>query len=200
MQDSISSALATVMLQSCYKPSILSPLRAKGIVMANAVHLSVHLVVLKHFIPKIVQGFHILSLNLMGWYVVTWNRWLFNSLAPGRCGCYLKLVIFKVVSSLLLISMLWHRQAIFNSKGDKLSSSAECRIWTRVFGSESPANRMPADKPTELSRIKLKNLNSTARLYDQRAFSPQIYWAFRVKLSSGKCHKTWLIISQHWFR
>ena len=31
---------------------------------------------------------------------------------------------------LLLISMLWHRQAIFKSKGDKLCSSAECRIWT----------------------------------------------------------------------
>ena len=31
---------------------------------------------------------------------------------------------------------------------------------------------MPADKPTELSRIKLENLNSTARPYDQRAFSP----------------------------
>ena len=29
---------------------------------------------------------------------------------------------------LLLISMLWHRQAIFELKGDKLSSSAECRI------------------------------------------------------------------------
>ena len=27
--------------------------------------------------------------------------------------------------------MLWHRQAIFKSKGDKLCSSAECRIWTR---------------------------------------------------------------------
>ena len=32
---------------------------------------------------------------------------------------------------LLLISMLWHRQAIFKSKGDKLCSSAECKIWTR---------------------------------------------------------------------
>ena len=31
----------------------------------------------------------------------------------------------------LLISMFWHRQAIFKSKGDKLCSSAECRIWTR---------------------------------------------------------------------
>ena len=74
---------------------------------------------------------------------------------------------------LLLISMLWHRQAIFKSKGDKLSSSAECRIRTqRVSGTESPADWMPADKPTELLRIKLKNFNSTARPYDQRAFSP----------------------------
>ena len=32
---------------------------------------------------------------------------------------------------LLLISMLWHRQAIFESKGDKLSSSAEGRIRTQ---------------------------------------------------------------------
>ena len=32
---------------------------------------------------------------------------------------------------LLLISMLWHRQAIFDTKGDKLSSSAECRIRTQ---------------------------------------------------------------------
>ena len=32
---------------------------------------------------------------------------------------------------LLLISMLWHRQAIFESKGDNLSSSAECRIRTQ---------------------------------------------------------------------
>ena len=32
---------------------------------------------------------------------------------------------------LVLISMLWHRQAIFESKGDKLSSSAECRIRTQ---------------------------------------------------------------------
>ena len=34
---------------------------------------------------------------------------------------------------LLLISMLWHKQAIFESKGDKLSSSAECRIRTQGF-------------------------------------------------------------------
>ena len=39
--------------------------------------------------------------------------------------------------------MLWHRQAIFESKGDKLSSSAECRIRTQglrhLFASRSNA-------------------------------------------------------------
>ena len=69
--------------------------------------------------------------------------------------------------------MLWHRHAIFESKGNKLSSSVECRIRTqRVSETQSPTDWMPADKPTELSRIKLKNLNSTARPYDQQAFSP----------------------------
>ena len=58
---------------------------------------------------------------------------------------------------LLLISMLWHSQAIFESKGDKLSSSAECRIVTqRVSEAQCSADWMPADKPTELSMIKLK--------------------------------------------
>ena len=39
---------------------------------------------------------------------------------------------FRITCLLLLISMLWHRQAIFESKakGDKLSSSAEGRIRT----------------------------------------------------------------------
>ena len=58
----------------------------------------------------------------------------------------------------VVISMPWHRQAIFESKEDKLSFSAECRIRTQmVSGTESPADWMPADKPTELSRIKLKS-------------------------------------------
>ena len=42
----------------------------------------------------------------------------------------------------------------------------------KVSDTYSPADWMLADKPTELSRIKLKNLNSTARPYDQQAFSP----------------------------
>ena len=67
--------------------------------------------------------------------------------------------LWRYTYLLLLISMLWHRQAIFESKGDKLSSSAESRIRTqRVSDTYSPADWMPADKLTELSRIKLKTL------------------------------------------
>ena len=64
--------------------------------------------------------------------------------------------LWRYTYLLFLISMLWHRQAIFKSKGDKLCSSAECRIWTRGPDTKSPADWMLADKPTELSRIKLK--------------------------------------------
>ena len=86
---------------------------------------------------------------------------------------FLSYIYAYIYIYLLLISMLWHRQAIFESKGDKLSSSAESKIRTQgVSETQSSADWMPADKPTELSRIKLKNLNSTARPYDQQAFSP----------------------------
>ena len=81
--------------------------------------------------------------------------------------------LWRYTYLLLLISKLWHRQAIFESRGDKLSSSAESKIRTqRVSETYLPADWMSADKPTELSRIKLKNLNLTARPYDQQAFNP----------------------------
>ena len=68
--------------------------------------------------------------------------------------------------------MLWHRQAIFESKGDKLSSSAESRIRTQglryLFTS-----RLNACWQTDWAiEDQAKNLNSTARPYDQQAFSP----------------------------
>ena len=73
---------------------------------------------------------------------------------------------------LLLISMLWHRQAIFKSKGDKLCSSAECRIWTQGPRHQI-ASRLNARWQTDWAiEDQAKNLNSTARPYDQRAFSP----------------------------
>ena len=68
--------------------------------------------------------------------------------------------------------MLWHRQAIFKSKGDKLSSSAESRIWTRDPRHQI-ASRLNARWQTDRAiEDQAKNLNSTARPYDQLAFSP----------------------------
>ena len=68
--------------------------------------------------------------------------------------------------------MLWHRQAIFKSKGDKLCYSAECRIWTRR-PRQQMASRLNACWQTYWTiEDQAKNLNSTARRYDQRAFSP----------------------------
>ena len=73
---------------------------------------------------------------------------------------------------LLLISMLWHRQAIFESKGDKLSSSAECRIRTQGL-KHLFASRLNARWQTDWAiEDQAKNLNWTARPYDQQAFSP----------------------------
>ena len=54
-------------------------------------------------------------------------------------------------TSLLLILMLWRRQAIFKLKGDKLSSSVGCRTrsW-EVWDTKSPADWMPPHKPTDI--------------------------------------------------
>ena len=73
---------------------------------------------------------------------------------------------------LLLISMLWHRQAIFESKGGKLSSSDECGIRTQGLR-HLFASRLNACWQTDWAiEDQAKNLNSTARPYDQQAFSP----------------------------
>ena len=80
--------------------------------------------------------------------------------------------LWRYTCLLLLISMLWHRQAIFESKRDKLSSSAECRIRTQGLR-HLFASRLNACWQTDWAiEDQAKNLNSTARPYDQRAFSP----------------------------
>ena len=66
-------------------------------------------------------------------------------------------------------------QAIFESEGGELSSSAECMIRTwKSQDTYSPADWMPTHKPTDLSSVedRAKNLNSTARPYDDWPFSP----------------------------
>ena len=80
--------------------------------------------------------------------------------------------LWRYTYLLLLISIFWHRQTIFKSKGDKLCSSAECRIWTRGPRHQI-ASRLNARWQTDSAiEDEAKNLNSTSRPYDQRAFSP----------------------------
>ena len=83
---------------------------------------------------------------------------------------YLALALYTCL--LLLILMLWHRQAIFKSKGDKLCSTAESRIWTRDPRHQI-ASRLNARWQTDWAiENQAKILTLTARPYDQRAFSP----------------------------
>ena len=87
---------------------------------------------------------------------------------------YIHTYITTYIHTCLLLSilMLWHRQAIFESKGDKLSSSAECRIRTQGLR-HLFASRLNACWQTDWAiEDQAKNLNSTARPYDQQAFSP----------------------------
>ena len=80
--------------------------------------------------------------------------------------------LWRYTCLLLLISMLWHRQAIFKWNWDKLCSSAKCRIWT-LGPRHQIASRLNARWQTDWAiEDQAKNLNSTARPYDQRAFSP----------------------------
>ena len=63
----------------------------------------------------------------------TWTRQPFPMISKHSAYLTPLSVDFRYIHTclLLLISMLLHRQAIFKSKGDKLCSSAESRIWTR---------------------------------------------------------------------
>ena len=81
--------------------------------------------------------------------------------------------LWRYTCLLLLISMLWHRQAIFESKGDKLSSSAECRIRYHQDLRHQIVSRLNARWQTDWAiEGQAKNMNSTSPPYDQRAFSP----------------------------
>ena len=65
--------------------------------------------------------------------------------------------------------MLWHRQMIFESKGDKLSSSAECRIRTGSLEQNLQQTECPLTN--RLSYRELNNKPELPRPYDQQAFS-----------------------------
>ena len=74
--------------------------------------------------------------------------------------------LWRYTCLLLLISMLWLRQAIFESKGDKLSSSAESRIRTWKSQRHLIASRLNAHSQTDWAiedQAKKLELNSSSR-------------------------------------
>ena len=58
-----------------------------------------------------------------------YDQRVFNPLDP--IASWLLHLALAIYMFMVLISILWHRQAIFESKGDKLFSSDECRIRTQ---------------------------------------------------------------------
>ena len=97
--------------------------------------------------------------------------------------------------------MFWHRQETFDSKGDKLSSSAECGIRTRKSqDTYSSGDWMPAHKPNELSRIQLKNWTqqSVPKMSEQTAHLTSLLFGFRTWLWRYTC--LLLLISMLWHR
>ena len=101
--------------------------------------------------------------------------------------------LWRYTYLLLLISMLWHRQAISKSKGDKLCSSAESRIWTRDSRHQI-ASRLNVRWQTDwaIEDQAKKNLNSTARPHDQRALIYDTFFLTYIMLwmitLTGRCN------------
>ena len=112
----------------------------------------------------------------------------------GPCQLFhIYIYIYKhtyIHTCLLLISILWYRQAIFESKGDKLSSSAECRVRTQGLRHLFASSRNACWQTDWAVEDQAKNLNSTVRPYDQRAFSPldlTVSWLSHLALAIYMC-------------
>ena len=180
------------------------------------------------------------SLNaLLCKYTVTliWLIQQINSLAPGKCGCNLKLLMFKLISR-IHIDGLTHgghdrmvaiSQTTFSSafpyKKSRLLNFKEnfleiCSLESnQYYGSIGSDNGLVPNRwqaiiwtndgivywhiytslcPNELMQ---ERLNTIANALELRlsCTNPSIYWTFPVKLCSGECHKTSLMIDQHWF-
>ena len=83
--------------------------------------------------------------------------------------------LWRYTCLLLLISMLWHRQTIFESKGDKLSSSAESRIRTHQGLRHQIASRLNTHCKIIQRFISGKDCNSFCLICDMHKIDNFIY-------------------------
>ena len=107
------------------------------------------------------------SLNLKS-TVRPYYEWAFSPLDLTAVG--LSLLALAIYMFVVVNFDAQAQQAIFGYKGDKLSSSAWCRIRTwKSQDTYSPADWLPTHESTEISRI---SFNSTVRPYAEWAFNP----------------------------
>ena len=78
--------------------------------------------------------------------------------------------LWRYTRLLLLISMLWHRQATFELKWDKSFSSLECKILTQGLRHQVTSKLNDHWETDWAIEDQAKNLNSTAHPYYQRAY------------------------------
>ena len=96
---------------------------------------------------------------------------------------------------LVLILMHWRQENDFESKGDKLSFFAECRIRTKVFWNQISRAWMPSDKRNELSRIKLQKLELSSPFPWSASIQPTCpHWRYGFTRGSDDIRVCW------WFR
>ena len=127
-----------------------------------------------------------------------YDQWAFSPLDPMSVN--FRTWLWRYTYLLLLISMLWHRQAIFKWKGDKLCSSAECRIWTQNPRHQIASKQNARWQTDWAIEDQAKIFNLTARPYDQRAFSPldpTVSWLSHLALQYTYLL---LLISMLWHR
>ena len=89
------------------------------------------------------------------------------------------------------IALCWWFQIKIPSNARELGNGRNAGFEPRVSDTYSPAEWITADKPTELSRIKLKNLNTTQYIY--------IYMCVCVYLTlvTSACYKQDLATTKH---
>ena len=121
-------------------------------------------------------------------YVLSCSSCIYLDMSSLSYLYHKNVYVFEWYSSFLIL-MLWYRQAMFESKGDKSSSSAECSILTlKVRDTKSSADWMTTHKPTELSRIK-QNLEPDGQSLWWASIQPTwFHFRFAFTPASGNIH------------
>ena len=129
-------------------------------------------------------------------YRITRSQWV-NSLLPGRHGCNLKTIIYLQSSNIRC-----SKSPNLNASHLVLQLSLPCPLKPGVKNEDVVGARPTVDAPTTSERSIILLPTKVWLILEvwQYAFYELISWVRPVKLLLCECHKTSLMISQHWFR